>query len=928
MSNPNDAAAAFLASQGIGTNNNAPAANKRKQRKKGKKKGAATKDDKAPSAMALKILEQKKAREEEERRLAEEQARIEAEEQAREEAERKEAERKEAIKQKKREKQKEKIARQKAEGTYMTKAQKLKQQKALSGVNVEEMKAKAAAQGGSASYKKKKGKKFNKGAVKEVLPVVVEEPVVVVEEVKEEEPQKTAHELEMEAAMAGLNLEEEHAAVEGEVDFDFDNMDFESLDIGDDFDLGAGMDAILDEDDIVHNHDDEEDLAFRAEEEERQRLKAASEKAEKDKLLREKKKREDNEARMARRLAEDEGVVAELNQKKARRCAPRDGFRAPIVAVLGHVDTGKTKILDKIRKTNVQEGEAGGITQQIGATWFPIENLRKETDKVKKALEIKYELPGLLVIDTPGHEQFTNLRSRGSNLCDIAILVVDLMHGLERQTLESLELLKQKKTPFIVALNKVDRCGGWDVCPNANIQSALSRQHKHTMAEFEDRVKGVQTQLMEQGFNCALHWENPNPREYLSMVPTSAHSGEGIPDLLGLIIKYSQGMLAKNLTFKPRVDCTVLEVKAIEGLGMTIDVVLVNGALFEGDRVIISTLNGPVMTTIRGLLTPHPMKEMRVKNEYQRHQYIEAAMGIKITAHNLDKALAGTPLYVVPENATEEDIEDLMDEADSDVQDVISAERSPEGVWVQASTLGSLEALLEYLKNFKPPVPVAGVSIGNISKNDIVRAAIMNERKKPEYATILAFDVKCSQEMEELAKENKVTIFQADIIYHLTDQFTEYLDGIKKQKQEDAVEAVFPCFLRIMPENVFNKRNPIVCGVEIVEGTLRGGTPLAAIVDDAETGKKIPLMLGKVTSMELNHKEVKMAHVGEEVCVKIEPNDEQSSIMFGRQFDEKNTIVSRLSRGSIDSLKEFYADEMGKEDWMSVVKLKRMLNIM
>lgn len=296
-------------------------------------------------------------------------------------------------------------------------------------------------------------------------------------------------------------------------------------------------------------------------------------------------------------------------------------LRSPICCILGHVDTGKTTILDRIRNTNVQEGEAGGITQQIGATFFPASKLEEEIKKLKSFYEIDCNVPGILIIDTPGHESFSNLRSRGSSLCDIAILVIDLMHGIEKQTLESLELLKMRKTPFIVALNKIDRIYEWKPYKNESGYLSLKKQKSSSSGEFKKRLDGVITELAANGFNSALFWENPDVGSYISLVPTSGITGEGLPDLLGVILKYSSKFLRQKIKMLGDVfDCTVLEVKMIEGLGTTIDVILVNGELSEGDKIVLMGFNGPIVTTIRALLTPHPMKEMRVKNEYMHHK--------------------------------------------------------------------------------------------------------------------------------------------------------------------------------------------------------------------------------------------------------------------------------------------------------------------
>ncbi|XP_012838933.1 PREDICTED: LOW QUALITY PROTEIN: eukaryotic translation initiation factor 5B-like [Erythranthe guttata] len=592
-------------------------------------------------------------------------------------------------------------------------------------------------------------------------------------------------------------------------------------------------------------------------------------------------------------------------------------LRSPICCIMGHVDTGKTKLLDCIRGTNVQEGEAGGITQQIGATYFPAENIRERTKELKA--DAKLNVPGLLVIDTPGHESFTNLRSRGSGLCEIAILVVDIMHGLEPQTIESLNLLKMRNTDFIVALNKVDRLYGWKTCRNAPIGKAMKLQSKDVQMEFNNRLTQVITQFKEQGLNTELYYKNKDRGETFNIVPTSAISGEGIPDMLLLLVQWTQKTMIERLTFSNEVECTVLEVKVVEGHGTTIDVVLVNGVLHEGDQIVVCGLQGPIVTTIRALLTPHPMKELRVKGTYLHHKEIKAAQGIKITAQGLEHAIAGTSLYIVGPN---DDLEDIKATAMEDMKSVMSRiDKSGEGVYVQASTLGSLEALLEFLKTPAVNIPVSGISIGPVHKKDVMKASVMLEKKK-EYATILAFDVKVTQEARELADELGVTIFIADIIYHLFDQFKAYIDNLKEERKKEAADdAVFPCVLKIIPNCVFNKKDPIVLGVDVVEGTAKIGTPLC--VPQREF-----IEIGRIASIENNHKPVDYAKKGQTVAIKIiGSNSEEQQKMVGRHFEIEDELVSKISRASLDALKENYKDDVTPEETKLLHKLKRLFKI-
>jgi len=506
----------------------------------------------------------------------------------------------------------------------------------------------------------------------------------------------------------------------------------------------------------------------------------------------------------------------------------KNKLRAPICCVMGHVDTGKTLLLDKMRNTNVQAQEAGGITQQIGATFFPLENLRKMTKSLNEKLNLDFKIPGLLVIDTPGHASFTNLRTRGSSLCDISILVIDIMKGIEVQTKESLSLLRKRGTPFIVALNKVDRIHGWKPCPNTPIREALKVQSEPVLAEFDTRVRKTEADLAGESLNACLYFKNKDVRKNISLVPTSAFHGEGIPDLLMLLIQLTQKHMTHRLTSKnDKVECTVLEVKKIAGIGTTIDVILANGTLKLGDQIVLAGLNGKaIVTHIKSLLTPPEMRELRVKNQYQKNSIMHAAMGLKITAHSsdLDDAVAGSQLFVVQPGDDIEEYCTIVQEAVENLNKRIS--RSETGVYVQASTLGSMEALLEFLcEDCK--IPVAAIRIGPVHKKDVMIASVMHDRGRPEYACILAFDVDVSHESEQFANQLNVRIFREEIIYRLETRFKEYLDDIQKRKEEEARrKSIFPCVLQFLPEHIYRDRDPIIAGVKVLQGLVKINTPL------------------------------------------------------------------------------------------------------
>lgn len=705
-------------------------------------------------------------------------------------------------------------------------------------------------------------------------------------------------------------------------------------------DVADDWEQLLDDNDTVaddwestlnDNADEAEEVDLEAvaeaQEEEAAKEEEAEAKAEekaKQELARQELARKEAHAKQeaARKAKLEAQAKAELLKKDA---VPSDkDLRSPICCILGHVDTGKTKLLDKVRQTNVQGGEAGGITQQIGATYFPVESIKQKTAVMAQYEKQTFDVPGLLIIDTPGHESFTNLRSRGSSLCNIAILVIDIMHGLEQQTLESIRLLRDRKAPFIVALNKIDRLYDWKEIPNNSFRDSFTKQAKSVQDEFFSRFEQIKLALAEQGLNSELYFQNKNMAKYVSIVPTSAVTGEGVPDLLWLLLELTQKRMSKQLMYLSKVEATILEVKVVEGFGYTIDVVLSNGILREGDRVVLCGLNGPIATNIRALLTPPPSRELRIKSEYVHHKEVKAALGVKIAANDLEKAVAGSRLLVIGED---DDEEELMEEVMDDLTGLLdSVDKSGKGVVVQASTLGSLEALLDFLKDMK--IPVMSIGLGPVFKRDVMKATTMLE-KAPELAVMLCFDVKVDKEAEQYAEEQKVKIFNADIIYHLFDAFSAYQLKLLEERRKEYMEyAVMPCVLKTI--QVINKRNPMIIGVDVLEGAVKIGTPICAVRRDPATNQPSVLVLGKVTSLEVNHKSVDSCKKGQTAAgtaMRLE-NPSSAQPVWGRHVDETDNLYSLITRRSIDTLKDpAFRDSVSRDDWMLIKKLKPVFDI-
>ena len=572
-------------------------------------------------------------------------------------------------------------------------------------------------------------------------------------------------------------------------------------------------------------------------------------------------------------------------------------LRTPIVCVLGHVDHGKTSLLDRIRGSKVVAGEAGAITQHIGATLIPLESIIKLNSNLGK---INTTVPGLLFIDTPGHHAFTTLRARGGALADIAILVVDINEGFKQQTIEALQILRNCKTPFVIAATKLDRIPGWNPTANASFIKSYANQSDAVKGTVETKMYELVGKLSELGFNSERFDRVSDFQRNLVIVPVSSMTGEGIGDLLMVMIGLAQKFLTENLktTVEGPGVGTVLEVKEEKGLGTTLDVILYDGIISVGDEIGISSENGAVSTKVRALLQPRPMKEILVEDRFQRVKSVAAAAGVKISAPNLDGVLAGSPVRVIRGNRDE-----VLNTINSEMQE-INVKLSETGVTVRADTIGALEALSKELE--EKNIPIMRAEVGPLSRRDLIEIDIMKEE---EHRAVLLFNVPLLPDAAEMidSHESGVKVFENRVIYKLIDDYLEWRDELirlREAKQYDSV--TLPAKFTLLPGCVFRMSGPAVVGVRVLGGTLRPKVDVAT-----REGR----VVGEIKQIKLNKENINEAKEGQEVAVSIE------GVTIGRQIDVGDVLyvavperhvkiletemIKSLNAGTVEALEEY-----------------------
>ncbi|MBU6997800.1 MAG: translation initiation factor IF-2 [Theionarchaea archaeon] len=573
-------------------------------------------------------------------------------------------------------------------------------------------------------------------------------------------------------------------------------------------------------------------------------------------------------------------------------------IRQPIISVLGHVDHGKTTLLDYIRKSAVARRESGGITQHIGATEVPIEVVQGICGDVLKTWKIT--IPGLLFIDTPGHRAFVNLRTRGGSLADLAVLIVDVNDGFQPQTLESIAILKRLKTPFVVAANKIDRLG-WKGS-NVSFVKSVKDQADFVLQELEEKMWSLIGDLSLNGYEADRFDRIKDFTERVAIVPISAKNGVGVSEILMLIAGLAQRFLEKKLALDLTGEAkgTILEVKEEVGMGTTIDVILYDGTLNKGDAIVLGGMEDLIFTKVRALLKPMPLDEIR--DPRQRFQYLDsvsAACGVKISAPALERALAGAPLYIdTPENRQK-----IREEIQK-----IRIEKEALGVVIRADTLGTLEALVSELKD---SVAIRKADVGEVGKTDVMEA--LSVRKEDYYlGVIFAFNTKVTEEARRVAEDNRIKIFEDDVIYRLTEGYAQWVEQEKlREMTRKRQELIFPCKFKILPEYIFRTTKPAIVGVEILLGTLK---PKYDVI--TAEGKKV----GTIKSIKSKDEFLSKVQKGEQVAVSIE------GPTVGRQISEEEVLYSDLPKEDYKILLKSDLSEDERQALEEIDQIKRKHN--
>jgi translation initiation factor 5B len=514
--------------------------------------------------------------------------------------------------------------------------------------------------------------------------------------------------------------------------------------------------------------------------------------------------------------------------------------------------------------------------------------------------EIK--IPGLLVIDTPGHSAFVNLRKRGGSIADIAILVVDVNRGFELQTHECVGILKTFKTPFVVAANKIDLIPGWRPDRDDRLSITLAKQETSVRRELDNRLFNLMGTLSRLGFRSDMYEKISDFRKSVAIIPVSAKNGTGIPELLAVLVGLTQQFMRQRLSVsRGLARGNVLEVKEEPGLGVTINAIVYDGILHRGDIIVLAGKDRPISSRIRALLLPKPLDEIRdPRDKFQPVDEVQAAAGVKVAAPDLSDALAGSPLYATDD---ERAVASIMASVAEEVGRLrISTDTI--GVVLKADTLGSLEAITTELQNHNIPIRIA--DIGDVSRRDVVEAALV-KRSAPLLGVVLAFNVKVLPDAEEEIRAQRLNIFRGEIIYHVIDEYLQWQEAERLSRiSEELGRLTRPGRLMILPGCIFRRSNPAIVGVEILEGVVKPHTRL--IRDDGRIVGEIMQIQDKGVSLDVAEK-------GRQVAISIK------EAVVGRHISERDELMIDLPEGDYKAIQTRFAGQLPSEELELLKKL-------
>ncbi len=544
-------------------------------------------------------------------------------------------------------------------------------------------------------------------------------------------------------------------------------------------------------------------------------------------------------------------------------------IRQPIVTVAGHVDHGKTSLLDQFRGSSVQSGEAGGITQKISFTKYPLTQIKRACPLIDKQ-GIDLEIPGFLFIDTPGHAAFTNLRKRGGTLADLTILVVNIKEGIKPQTAEVLQILKANKTPFLIALNKIDTISGWKPFNGKTLKESIESQAINVSQEFQEALLTFQGSLSEHGFESDLYYEISDFTKRVALVPCSARTKEGIPELLLVLCGLSQRFLKERLTISDSAKGVILEIKKEKSLD-SIEAILYDGTLKEGDEIAIASFDTLITSKIRAI---EEIESLSFK--YKSTKEATAATGVRLQLTNKENLLSGMPFQKIDNN-----LEKIKENFKKELSHAIKTD--PQGIIIKADSLGSLEALITLLRQNHISIVKAGV--GPVSKTDIVSAKANLEINSLD-AVILGFNVK----LDEDTQADNIKILTSEVIYKLI----EDLQVWRKQKQSDVererlMELATVCKLEILPQYIFRNSNPAVFGVKVLAGKIKNNLPL---ID--QNNEEV----ARVKAIQSEKKSVEEASEGQEIAVSL------PGVAFDRKLKDIKFLYSQLGESQFKKFKQ------------------------